>query len=157
MKCLRVDVRGQSSASPATVYAVAKDSSRYPAWSRIGSFEHVRSGQGEPYGVGSLRIFRTCSLKLFEEVVELVPDRRVAYIVHRGLPFRDYRADIELEPMAGGGTAIRWHHSFYAKIPGTSALCLAFMQWVLGEMTPALAAEAERIERAAGTAPQSSA
>jgi len=59
MKPIRIDVRTTSKAKPSTVYAVAKDSSRYPAWSPIGSFEHVRPGAEDLYGVGSLRIFRT--------------------------------------------------------------------------------------------------
>jgi ribosome-associated toxin RatA of RatAB toxin-antitoxin module len=147
MKRVRVEVTGQTAASPSTVYEVAKDSSEYPHWSRIGSFEHVRSGSDEPYGVGSVRIFRTWPIELLEEVVELVPERRVAYIVHRGLPFRDYRADIDLTPGAGGGTTICWHCDFHAKVPGTGFLCRAFMRRVLAEMVPALAAEAERIER----------
>ena len=109
MKRVQVDVTGQTAASPPTVYEVAKDSSGYPRWSRIGSFEHVRSGRDEPYGVGSVRIFRTWPLKIVEEVVELVPQRRVSYIVHRGLPFRDYRADIELAP------SLRRHHHSLAE------------------------------------------
>lgn len=147
-KCLEVDVNGRTKANPHMVYEIAKDSSGYPRWSQIGSFEHVRSGQGETYGVGSLRIFRTWPLKLLEEVVELVPDRRVGYVLHRGLPFRDYRATIELTPIAGGGTHIRWFNSFYANIPGTNAWCQAFMRGVLREIVDRLAAEADRIEKA---------
>lgn len=146
VKPIRIDVRTISTARPSTVYAVAKDSSRYPAWSAIGSFEHVRPGVDGPYGVGSLRIFRTAPLKLLEEVVELEPDRRVAYVVHRGLPFRDYRADIELSPAPDGGTAIRWHNCFWPKYPGTGLLCRMFMQSIFDTITPALAREAERIE-----------
>jgi hypothetical protein len=147
MKPIEIDVRASSKASPTTVYEVAKDSSRYPAWSQIGSFEHVRAGDQEPYGVGSQRIFRTGPLKLFEEVVQLEPGRRVAYVVHRGLPFREYRADIELSPLPAGGTAIRWRNCFWPKYPSTGSLCRLFMQYVLGSMTPALAREADRIER----------
>ena len=150
MKLLQAEANARSTASPATVYAVAKDSSRYPEWSRIGAFEHVRDGAGEACGVGSRRIFRTWPLNLLEEVVELVPERRVAYVVPSGLPFRDYRADIEIEPLQGGGTAIRWHNRFYAKYRGTGFLCRAFMQKVFDDMVPALAREAERIEREAG-------
>lgn len=147
MNRVQVDARGQSAASPATVYAVAKDSSGYPRWSRIGEFVNVRSGRDEPFGVGSVRIFRTWPLTIVEEVVDLVPDRRISYIVHRGLPFRDYKADIDLTPIAGGGTAIHWRSSFYPTIPGTGFLCRTFMHRVLTEMLPALAAEAERIEQ----------
>jgi uncharacterized protein YndB with AHSA1/START domain len=146
MKRVHVEVTGQTTAPPSTVYELAKDSSGYPRWSRIGSFEHLRSGRDERYGVGSVRVFRTGPLKIVEEVVELVPERRVAYIVRSGLPFRDYRADIELAPNnTDGGTTIRWHSSFYPKIFGTSFMCRAFMQRVLAEILPALATEAERI------------
>ena len=34
-----------------------------------------------------------------------------------GLPVRDYRADVDLEPNAEG-TRIRWHVSFSPKVPG---------------------------------------
>jgi hypothetical protein len=71
----------------------------------------------------------------------------VSYVVHRGLPFRDYRADLDLEPLAGGGTAIRWRCSFHPKIRGTGWLCRAFMSYVLSSMAPALARSAERLER----------
>jgi uncharacterized protein YndB with AHSA1/START domain len=147
MKRVQVDMTRQTAGSPATVYEVAKDSSGYPRWSGIGSFEHLRSGRDEPYGVGSVRIFRTGPLKIVEEVVELVPERRVSYIVQRGLPFRDYRADIELTPRADGGTTIRWQCSFFPTVPGTGFLCRAFMERVLSAILPALAAEAERIEQ----------
>jgi Polyketide cyclase / dehydrase and lipid transport len=147
MNRVQLDVTGQTTASPSIVYELAKDSSGYPRWSRIGSFEHVRSGRDEPYGVGSVRIFRTWPLKIVEEVVDLVPERRVSYIVHRGLPFRDYRADIELTLSADGGTGIRWHCSFYPKVAGTGFLCRAFMHRVLTQMMPALVAEAERIKQ----------
>jgi hypothetical protein len=147
MKRVQVEVTGRTPAGPTTVYEVVKDSSGYPRWSRIGSFEHVRSGRDELCGVGSVRIFRTWPLKIVEEVVELVPERQVSYVVHRGLPFRDYRADIELTPSGDGGTTIRWKCSFYPTVPGTGYLCRAFMQRVLNEMLPALVAEAVRIEQ----------
>ena len=143
---IRVEARAHSKASPATVYAVAADSVGYPRWSMIGSFEAVRPGEGGPFGVGSRRIYRTPPLKLLEEVVELVPDRRVAYLLISGLTFRDYRAQVELTPAADGGTDIQWSNSFTTTIPGTGWFFRAFMQRVFDTMTPQLAREAERIE-----------
>jgi hypothetical protein len=35
-----------------------------------------------------------------EEIVELIPDRRLSYVLLSGYPFRDYRADVDLEPQA---------------------------------------------------------
>ncbi|MGA0601291.1 SRPBCC family protein [Caulobacter sp. KR2-114] len=147
MQPVRTEVTVHAKARPETVYAVAKDSSLYPVWSRIGAFEHVRDGEGERYGVGSVRIFRTWPLTLVEEVVELIPGRRVSYIVHSGLPFRDYRADIDITPAADGGSEIRWSNRFWPTFPGGAALMGAFMRSVFRQMTPQLAAEAERLER----------
>jgi hypothetical protein len=36
----------------------------------------------------------------------------------RGMPIRDYRADVDLQP-SQGGTTIRWRSSFRPKVPGT--------------------------------------
>jgi len=91
---------------------------------------------------------------LVEEVVELIPDRCVGYILHSGLPFRDYRSSIEFAPVPGGGVSIYWQSSFYPTIPGTAFLCRAFMHSVLAKMVAALAAEAERLDgRKLGLAP----
>ncbi len=149
MKPVEIEVRVHSAAAPATVYAVAKDSQGYPRWSRIGSFEHVRDGAGERYGVGSLRIYRTWPLKLLEEVVELAPDQAVGYILVGGLPFRDYRARIELSLAPQGGTAIVWRNRFLVTWPGARGLFKAFMQSVFDTIAPQLAREAERVEREA--------
>jgi hypothetical protein len=148
MEPVEIDVSAHSSATPSTVYEVAKNSEAYPRWSRIGSFEHMRDGALERYGVGSQRIYRTWPLTLLEEVVELIPDRSVGYVLLSGLPLRGYRANIDLSPSPGGGTAIRWHNHFYTTVPGTRWCFKWFMQMVLDEMAPQLAREAERIEKA---------
>ncbi|HEY3690231.1 MAG TPA: SRPBCC family protein [Pseudonocardiaceae bacterium] len=46
---------------------------------------------------------------------------RFSYLHLSGLPVRDYRADVDLEPNAEG-TRIRWHVSFSPKVPGTGWL-----------------------------------
>jgi hypothetical protein len=143
---IQVEARAHSKASPDSVYAVAADSAGYPRWSMIGSFEAVQPGEGGPFGVGSRRIYRTPPLRLLEEVVELIPGRKVAYILLGGLPFRGYLAQIELTPTSDGGTDIRWSNSFETTIPGTGWFFRAFMQGVFDKMTPQLAREAERIE-----------
>ena len=141
-----VEARARSKASPQAVYAAAKDSSRYPDWSMIGSFQHLRDGAGEPYGVGSLRLYRTWPLRLVEEITELTPERRVGYSLLSGLPFRNYRSSIDITPATGGGADIHWRSVFEPKIPGTRAACRAFMRMVIDQMTPLLARVAERLE-----------
>ena len=143
-----VEARVHAAALPVLVYEVAKDSSRYPDWSIIGAFEHVRDGAGERYGVGSLRIYRTWPLRLLEEVTELVPEQKVSYVLLRGLPLRNYRSSINLAPALGGGTDVHWRSTFEPTLPGTAGACRAFMRYVIGKTAPALAKEAERLAAA---------
>lgn len=141
---IKIEKFARSAASPSAVYAVAKRSRAYPEWSMIGAFELVRPGDGDEDGVGQLRIFKTGTVKLLEEIVELVPDRRVSYTLIKGLPFRDYRADIDITPIEGGGAQIHWHASFHPKIPGTGWLCRALMNSIFTRMTRQLARAAEQ-------------
>jgi hypothetical protein len=148
-KFVEVEAHARARASQPTLYAIAADSAGYPQWSMIGAFEAVRDGEGGPFGVGSRRIYSTFPLKLLEEVVELVPPRRVGYILISGLPFRGYRADIDLTATEDGATDIRWRASFEPTIAGTSWFFRAMMQAVLARMAGELAREAERRERMA--------
>lgn len=108
-----IDVRVHTGAAPDTVYALLADGATWPVWSPIGSFEE------EP-GTG-YRVFRTGRVTSRERVVEAIPGRRFSYALVSGLAIREYRADVDLEP-AGDGTAIRWHSSFFPKVPGTGWL-----------------------------------
>jgi hypothetical protein len=128
---LEIDVTARSTADPATVYELLADSSVWPTWSPIGSFELVRPGQGTPCGLGAIRIFRTGRVTSREEIVELIPNRRLSYTLLSGLPLRGYRADIDLTPDDSGpdgGTIIRWHSRFTAAVRGTGW----FYRWFLG-------------------------
>ncbi|MGH2962425.1 MAG: SRPBCC family protein [Solirubrobacterales bacterium] len=113
----RIDKTATTQADADAVYALLSDSSTWPEWTPIDSFELERPGTDEPQGVGAIRVFRTGRYTMREEIVELVPARRFSYSLLSGLPVRDYRADIDLEP-ATGGTTIRWHTTFDSRLPG---------------------------------------
>ena len=138
----RVGVTHRTSAAPATVYAIAADSSSYPQWGGIGSFEEIRQGADTRYGKGSERIFRTAGLTVREEVVAAEPDRYIAYRLISGLPLKDYLGEITITP-DGDKTSVGWYSSF---IPpkGFGWFWRAFMQRTLGTMCAALVKEAER-------------
>jgi len=127
-----IDVTVTTPADPATVYALLRDGAGWPDWSPIGSFELERPAADEPEGVGAVRIFRTPRplgrSTSREQIVELIPDRRLSYVLISGLPVRDYRADVDLTPTDDGGTSIRWHSTFRGQTPGVGPL----MQRVLG-------------------------
>ncbi len=113
----RIDKTATTQADADAVYALLSDSSTWPEWTPIDSFELERPGTDEPQGVGAIRVFRTGRYTMREEIVELVPARRFSYSLLSGLPVRDYRADIDLEPTTGG-TTIRWHTTFDSRLPG---------------------------------------
>jgi Polyketide cyclase / dehydrase and lipid transport len=116
-----VDVRARSSAPPATVYALLADGASWPRWSPMLAFELERPGDSGGESVGAVRVFRSRWATSREQLVELRSGHRLSYTLLSGLPLRDYRADVDLEP-DDGGTHIRWRSTFDARVPGTGWL-----------------------------------
>ena len=140
-----VDVTAQSAAAPAEVFAVLHDGAGWPAWSSFTGYELVQRGvDGDPNGVGAVRIFKTQVTASCEEIVELIPNRRLSYILRSGLPMANYRADVDVEAKPDGGTTVRWHSTFDPKVRGTGWFWRMFMKAVLSKLVTQLVAEAER-------------
>jgi hypothetical protein len=139
----RVDVRARSEAPPEAVFRLAADSSTWPDWSPVVTYERERAGDAR--GVGEIRVFRNKGRKALtrEEVVELTPNRRVGYVLLSGLAIHDYRAFIDLAP-DGAGTAIRWYSSFEPDVRGTGWLYRLVLRAVLSRYARGLAAHAAR-------------
>src|SRR5436305_6916648 len=116
-----IDEREWSCASPDAVYGLLADGATWPSWAGIDSFELRQPGDTGGESRNAVRLFRTGRVRSVERLVELVPGRRLSYLLLSGLPLRDYRADVDLLP-ADGGTLIRWHSTFVAKRPGTGWL-----------------------------------
>ncbi len=132
----------QSAAPPEAVFALLRDSSTYPSWSRIGRYEMEEAGLHERHGIGEIRVFFSGPFRVREKLVELTPDRMMAYTLLSGLPMRDYRGETTLEPVEGGGTRIAWQSSFRG-VAGTGWFMRLFMRFVLADLTSALARAAE--------------
>ncbi|HZR12815.1 MAG TPA: SRPBCC family protein [Acidimicrobiia bacterium] len=137
-----IDVRAESSAPPEDVFALLADGATWPVWSPIGSFQLEEPARGGGEGVGAIRVFRTGRTTSRERVVEVVPDRRFSYALLSGIPIRDYRADVDLTRTPSGGTAIRWHSTFTAKIPGTGGMIRRKLHAFIGECVRGLAQHA---------------
>ncbi|MET8999113.1 SRPBCC family protein [Amycolatopsis sp. NPDC004169] len=131
----RISVHASSAASAADLYALLRDGASWPKWSPLGSFELVREGEGEPEGLGAVRLFKTNGVRSYERIVALEPGRRFGYALEHGLPLRDYVAYVDLSPR-DGGTDIHWHSTFTPKIPGTGW----FYRWFLGSFIKRVAA-----------------
>ena len=137
-----VEATGWSPAPPSAVYRLLVDVSSWPSWSGHKTTELVERGEGDGDGVGAVRILRRGGVSSREQIVELVPDRRLGYILLAGLPLRDYRANVDLTPERGG-TAIRWYSDFEAKLPGTGWLFRLALGRFMATAVESLAARAE--------------
>jgi hypothetical protein len=142
-----IDVRARSTADQSTVYKLLADGSTWPTWSPIGSFELQQPGEGAPEGLNAIRVFRTGRSTSVERLVELVPGRRLSYILLEGLPLVDYRADVDLEPAPNGGTIIRWHSTFFPKRIGTGWIYRLALGKFIRKCVNGLADYAATVER----------
>jgi hypothetical protein len=143
MDYIKVEGHATSRAAPAAVFSLLKNSDTWPRWSMFKSAELEQPGQDEPYGVGSIRVFSTSVTRAREQVVELIPDRQLSYVLLSGLPFRNYRADVRLTPPGGGGTRIDWTASFQCRY-GTGWFWRLFMNRILSDLAKQLAVAAEK-------------
>lgn len=105
---MNVDVRDELPAPPDVVFGFLADRFTWPSWSGHDRFELIQPGDTDPQGVGAIGHLHKGRKFMREQIVEYRPGRRVSYTLLSGLPLKDYRADIDIEPNASGGTTIRW-------------------------------------------------
>jgi hypothetical protein len=136
-----IEVTKHSAAAPDAVFALLVDGNSWPSWSQIEAFRLERAGDPPPEGVGAIRVFRRGRTTGRDQIVEIVPGRRFGYASLSGLPVREYRAHIDLEP-DGDGTRIRWQASFAPKVPGTGWLLERGLRRFLSDCAAGVAAHA---------------
>ena len=141
MRRRHIEATQHSEAAPASLFALLIDGQTWPRWSPIEAFKLERAGDPPPEGVGAIRVFRRGRTTGRDEIIEVVPDRRLSYRSLSGLPVRDYRAHVDLEP-DGYGTTIRWEASFAPKLPGTGPLLERGLRRFICECAAGLAAHA---------------
>ncbi|GAA1665394.1 SRPBCC family protein [Fodinicola feengrottensis] len=146
MASQHVRVESTTTADPATVYALLRDGSGWPEFTPLGSYELVSAGTGEPTELGEIRIFHTGRFHAREQIVEMIENRRLSYVLLAGMPLRGYRADVDLEP-TDSGTLIRWHSTFDPKTFGTGWLYRTQLQGFIQKTADGLAARATEVAR----------
>ncbi|HWM19681.1 MAG TPA: SRPBCC family protein [Ilumatobacteraceae bacterium] len=143
MRLRQIDVNARTTASADAVFRLLADGSTWPNWAPIDSFELERSGDPPPEGVGAIRVFKRGRVTGRDEIVEIVPGRRLGYVSISGLAIKDYRATVDLED-ASDGTAINWRASFSPKIPGTGAILQRGIRRFLQQCADGLSQKAAR-------------
>jgi len=116
MAAQEIDVRKRIAATPSSVFRLIGDSSTWPEWTPVDSFEPIEPGGVD--GVGEVRQFRTGRVRVRERIVERIPDSHLTYELLSGLAVKEYRAVIDVEPVPGG-CEVRWHTTFKPKFIGT--------------------------------------
>jgi uncharacterized protein YndB with AHSA1/START domain len=120
---LHVEAEQTTRAAPEIVWAMVSDVMTYPRWGSWREAGYRRRGDTSPRGPGAvywLRSSRRYGLRYpvsVEKILDAEQGRHLAYTVIGGIPVRNYRADITLEP-APGGTRIRWAASWDRTLAG---------------------------------------
>src|SRR5262245_14441788 len=117
MTRLRVEAEGVTRAAPEAVWVLVANADRYGEggpWSGGGSQD---LGGQAPDGAGVIRWFRYGRTVTVEQVLESERPRRLVYTVVKGIPVRNYRAEVTLTPQ-GEGTHICWVATWDRTLPG---------------------------------------
>ncbi len=117
-----VEVRRHFAAPPDAVWRVYTDHANWSAWAGFQRSWLERPGSPDPNGTGALRGFATGPVRVFEEILEFEPPKRMSYrVVRGGLPMKNHRGEVVLEP-EGDGTHVVWRCRFESRVPGLGGL-----------------------------------
>jgi uncharacterized protein YndB with AHSA1/START domain len=108
MSQLRVEAEGTTDADPEVVWSLVADANSYPSWGPWNDGGYRPPSPG-PSRKGSVQWFRYGRrTTTVEEILEVEEPRRLVYTVVRGIPVRNYRAEVTLTPIVPKGTSVRW-------------------------------------------------
>lgn len=147
MAQLQVEAEGTAKAPPEAVWVLVSDATRYPSWGPWSDGHYERPGEESPRGVGAVQVLRSAQRYMgrhttsVEKILEFEEGQRLAYTVIRGIPVRNYRAEVTLTPVADG-TRIRWAAAWDNTLLGRMAW--RGLRTFYPEMMAGLVAAAER-------------
>jgi len=123
MGTLHIEAEQIAGAAAGDVWSLVSDATAYPRWGPWSEAGYRSPGDASPHGPGAVYWLRSSRRYgpfrpvMVEKILEAEEGRRLAYTVIRGLPVRNYRAEITLTP-APGGTNIHWAASFDRTVGG---------------------------------------
>ena len=157
MSKLHVEAEQTTQAAPEIVWALVSDATTYPQWGPWRKADYRSLGGLSPHGKGA--VYRLQSSRRYglrypvsvERILDAEEGRRLAYTVVKGIPVRNYRAEITLTP-AADGTRIRWAATWDRTLAGR--LVHRSLRGLYPQIVASLAAAAEKqAGAAAGPAP----
>ena len=111
MAQLRVEAEGVAQAAPEVVWELVANADSYQKWGPWNASGYQSPADQAGDGAGVIRWMRYGRTTTVEKVLESEPPRRLVYTVVKGIPVRNYRAEVTLRPQ-GEGTHIRWTASW---------------------------------------------
>ncbi len=140
------EITRTSNADPAALFAVVSDGARWSEWAKplVASSALVKPGTDAPNGVGSVRKLGAGPVGVKEETTAYEQDRLHAYKLVTPGPVNNYRAEVRLEPRAGGGTQLTWRGTFDERIPGTGKFAQRGLAKFIGAVADKAIKAAER-------------
>ena len=114
-----IEAAASTPASPAGVWALLADASK---WSEWGAWSKVEIEGGGEQGPGAVRVLDRAPYHLRERVTTWVPGERMGYELIDGMRVTGYKSEVTLEPSADGGTVVRWRSTYDRAGPVTALL-----------------------------------
>jgi uncharacterized protein YndB with AHSA1/START domain len=127
MSQLQVAAERTARATPEAIWALVSDANSYPQWGPWSAGGYRRPGDTSPRGPGAVQWLRSSHraylryATTIEKILEAEEGRRLVYTVLKGIPVRNYRAEVTLTPTAGG-THVRWAATWDATLGGRIVL-----------------------------------
>jgi uncharacterized protein YndB with AHSA1/START domain len=104
---LHVEAEGVARAAPEAVWELVSNASRYCQWGPWSASGYDSPGDEARDGAGAVRWMRYGRTTTVERVLAAEKARRLVYTVVKGIPVRNYRAEVTLRPVAEG-THVQW-------------------------------------------------
>lgn len=118
----RVEVSRHFAAPPEEVWRVYTNHARWSAWAGFQRSWLEREGSPDPNGTSAVRGFGTGPVRVFEEILEFEPPKRMTYrVLGGGIPIRDHLGEVCFED-DGDATLLVWRCRFESRIPGLGSL-----------------------------------
>ncbi len=117
MTRLHVEAEGTAEAAPEVVWALVADADRYCQWGPWSASGYQSPRDAALGGAGAIRWMQYGRTTTVEKVLEVEDGRRMTYTVVKGVPVRNYQAEVTLTPTTAG-TRIRWTASWDRTLAG---------------------------------------
>jgi uncharacterized protein YndB with AHSA1/START domain len=104
---LRIEAKGRTMAPAELVWSMVSDAEQYADWGPWDASGYESLGTHGTDHVGAVRWMKLGRTRTVEKILVWEPDRHLAYTVIKGIPIRNYRADVVLTS-SGHATDISW-------------------------------------------------